>query len=94
MAAAPGLSITLLAFVLIWAADCGSYLWGSRFGRTRLSEVSPGKTVEGALAGVLATVLTGAVGGWLLGWPLGLLLGPGWAAWWRCLPWWVISPNR
>ena len=71
----PGLSITLLAFVLIWAADCGSYLWGSRFGRTRLSEVSPGKTVEGALAGVLATVLTGAVGGWLLGWPLGLLLG-------------------
>ena len=41
-----GLAITLLAFVLIWAADCGGFLWGSRFGRHRLSEVSPGKTVE------------------------------------------------
>jgi phosphatidate cytidylyltransferase len=70
-----GIAITLLAFVLIWAADCGSYLWGSRFGRTRLSEISPGKTVEGALAGLLATVLSGAAGGWLLGWPMGLLLG-------------------
>ena len=70
-----GLAVTFLAFALIWAADCGSFLWGKRFGRTRLSEVSPGKTVEGALAGVVATVLTGACGGWLLGWPLGPLLG-------------------
>jgi len=70
-----GLAITLLAFLLIWAADCGSYLWGSRFGRTRLSEVSPGKTVEGALAGLAATVGTGAAGGWIIGWPLGPMFG-------------------
>jgi phosphatidate cytidylyltransferase len=70
-----GLAITLLAFALIWSADCASFLWGSRFGRTRLSDVSPGKTVEGALAGLVAAVLTGAVGGVLLGWPLGALLG-------------------
>ncbi len=77
----PGLSITLLAFVLIWAADCGSYLWGSRFGRTRLSEVSPGKTVEGALAGLFATVITGAVGAgcWVGRWGFCSVLG--WGAW-------------
>lgn len=72
-----GLAITLFAFVLIWAADCASFLWGSRYGRHRLSEVSPGKTVEGALAGLVASLLTGAIGGWLLGWPWGWALGAG-----------------
>ena len=62
--------------MLIWAADCGSYLWGSRWPHPPLGGVT-GQNGGGALAGVLATVLTGAVGGWLLGWPLGLLLGAG-----------------
>ena len=74
-AAPDGLAITLLAFVLIWAADCGSYLWGSRYGRTMLSEISPKKTVEGALAGLLACVVCGAIGGVLLGWNWGWALG-------------------
>jgi phosphatidate cytidylyltransferase len=47
----PGLSITLLAFECIWAADIGAYFVGRFFGRTRLSEISPKKTVEGAVFG-------------------------------------------
>ncbi|WP_341898416.1 phosphatidate cytidylyltransferase [Synechococcus sp. UW140] len=74
-ASSDGLAITLFAFVLIWAADCGSYLWGSRYGRTMLSEVSPNKTVEGALAGLTACLICGACGGVLLGWQWGWAVG-------------------
>src|SRR4028118_81922 len=46
-----GLIVTLLAFFCIWAADIGAYTFGKFFGRTRLSEISPKKTVEGAEIG-------------------------------------------
>ncbi|MGG6292874.1 phosphatidate cytidylyltransferase [Leptolyngbya sp. AN02str] len=79
----PGLTVTLLAFFCIWAADIGAYVFGKMIGRTRLSAISPKKTVEGAVAGVLGSVIVGAIGSWLLGWPgfpltgmaLGLLIG-------------------
>jgi phosphatidate cytidylyltransferase len=74
-AAPDGLVITLLAFVLIWAADCVSYLWGSRYGRRMLSEVSPNKTIEGALAGLFACLICGGFSGFLLGWHWGLFAG-------------------
>lgn len=54
----------LLAFplALTWLNDTFSYFGGRRFGRRKLiAAVSPGKTVEGAIAGVLGTVLVGAV---------------------------------
>lgn len=54
----------LLAFplVLTWTSDTGAYFGGRRFGRRKLiPTVSPGKTVEGAIAGVAATVLMGAL---------------------------------
>lgn len=79
----PGLSITLLAFGCIWAADIGAYFIGRFFGRTRLSEISPKKTVEGAVFGTLASVSVAAGGAFYLGWGnwlaggiiLGLLIG-------------------
>ncbi len=64
----PGLSITLLAFGCIWAADIGAYFIGRFFGRTRLSEISPKKTVEGALFGTLASVSVAVGGAFYLGW--------------------------
>lgn len=78
-----GLTATLLAFGCIWAADIGSYVFGKLLGRTRLSNISPKKTVEGAVLGVLGSVAVGAFGSWGLGWggfpltgmALGLLIG-------------------
>lgn len=78
-----GLTVTLLAFFCIWAADIGAYTIGKFFGKTRLSDISPKKTVEGAVFGLAASVGVGIAGAWYLdwaGWPLagialGLLIG-------------------
>lgn len=78
-----GLTATLLAFLCIWAADIGAYIFGKSFGRTRLSDISPKKTVEGAIFGVMASIAVAVLGAWYLSWPgwpltgtaLGLLIG-------------------
>ncbi|NJP10058.1 MAG: phosphatidate cytidylyltransferase [Leptolyngbyaceae cyanobacterium RU_5_1] len=78
-----GLTCTLLGFGCIWAADIGAYIFGRSFGRTRLSNISPKKTVEGAAFGVAASVAVAVTGSWYLSWPgwpitgaaLGLLIG-------------------
>jgi phosphatidate cytidylyltransferase len=78
-----GLTATLLAFGCIWAADIGAYIFGKCFGRTRLSDISPKKTVEGAIFGVLGSIVVAILGSWSLQWPgfpwpgliLGLLIG-------------------
>ncbi len=76
---ADGLALTLLACFLIVATDIGAYMIGRRFGRTPLSPISPGKTVEGALGGVAAAMVVGAIGGhwigWIWGWLIGAVLG-------------------
>ncbi|MDY6784210.1 MAG: phosphatidate cytidylyltransferase [Cyanobacteriota bacterium] len=73
------LTITLLAFGCIWAADIGAYTMGKFFGRTRLSEISPKKTVEGAIFGILGSAAVAEWGAWYLDWNFwqlsGLLLG-------------------
>lgn len=79
----PGLTATLLAFSCIWAADIGAYIFGKTFGRTRLSDISPKKTVEGAIFGFLGSIIVAILGSWYLKWPgfpwagliLGLLIG-------------------
>ncbi|AFZ29814.1 phosphatidate cytidylyltransferase [Gloeocapsa sp. PCC 7428] len=74
-----GLIFTLLAFFCIWAADIGAYTIGRLFGRTRLSDISPKKTVEGAIFGVAASVAVAVAGAWYLQWSFwaitGLILG-------------------
>jgi len=71
----PGLLTTLLAFCCIWAADIGAYFFGKSFGKTRLTAVSPKKTVEGALFGIGGSMVVGCSGALGLGWPQALLLG-------------------
>lgn len=53
-----GLVLTLIAVVGPWVSDSGGYFAGRFFGRHPLfPEVSPSKTVEGAVAGLLLTTL-------------------------------------
>ncbi len=78
-----GLTVTLLAFASIWAADIGAYGFGKLFGKTRLTDISPKKTVEGAVFGVIGSISVATAGSWYLGWAgaplsgmaLGLLIG-------------------
>jgi phosphatidate cytidylyltransferase len=78
-----GLTVILLSFVSIWAADIGAYVFGRILGRTKLTAISPKKTVEGAIFGVLGSVIVAGWGAWALGWPfapvtgalLGLIIG-------------------
>ncbi len=78
-----GLKVTLLTFLCIWAADIGAYFIGKFFGKTRLSDISPKKTVEGAVFGVFGSVVVAIAGAWCLDWSswlwtglaLGLLIG-------------------
>jgi phosphatidate cytidylyltransferase len=76
-------TITALAFMCIAASDIGAYLFGKWLGRTRLSEISPNKTVEGAIFGTISSVTIGTIGAWALHWHhwyiggvgLGILIG-------------------
>lgn len=73
------LMITFLAMACIWAADIGAYVVGKNFGKTKLSNISPKKTVEGSLFGIAGSMVVGLGGAWFLDWAYwqvtGLLLG-------------------
>jgi phosphatidate cytidylyltransferase len=74
-----GLTATMLTFLCICAADIGAYVVGKFFGKTRLSDISPKKTVEGAIFGITASTIISLVGAYLIKLPYfsltGLLLG-------------------
>jgi phosphatidate cytidylyltransferase len=61
------LTITLLSFACIWATDIGAYAFGKWLG-TKLSEISPKKTVEGAIFGIFGSIAIGMIGAWGLNW--------------------------
>lgn len=57
-AAPSGATSVLLLLGIIWSADIAAYYFGRAFGRTKLCPVvSPGKSVQGAVAGITAAVL-------------------------------------
>jgi phosphatidate cytidylyltransferase len=76
-----GAALVAFPITLAWIGDSCAYFGGRAWGRRKLiPAVSPGKTVEGAVANVVGTVLVGAVYGWLvfqewLGLPIGALAG-------------------
>ncbi len=70
-----GLTITFIAFACIWGADIGAYAFGRAFGRTPLSDISPKKTVEGAIFGIGASISIGIIGAWSLSWSIWWLTG-------------------
>ena len=75
----PALTLTFLVMACIWAADIGAYTMGKSFGRTKLSAISPKKTVEGAIFGVIGSLIVAEIGAWYFGFPAwqlsGIILG-------------------
>ena len=57
-----GPGLVLIMLVIIWMADIGAYFAGRAFGKHKLaSNVSPGKTWEGAVGGMVASVAAAVV---------------------------------
>jgi phosphatidate cytidylyltransferase len=53
-----GISNILFAFFIIWATDSGAYFIGKFFGKRKLSpDISPNKTIEGAIGGILSAAV-------------------------------------
>jgi phosphatidate cytidylyltransferase len=71
------LTLTFLVMACIWAADIGAYFMGKSFGKTRLSNISPKKTVEGAVAGFLGSLIVAELGAWYFHWQSWLITGLG-----------------
>ena len=55
--------ILLLApFIMIWASDIGAYFIGKKFGKRKLAKnISPGKTIEGALGGFVCNIISASI---------------------------------
>ena len=81
----PGIALITMAFAIAYSCDAAAYFGGRAFGRHRLCpQISPKKTVEGALFGVMGGVLGGLLLRWVFvhlfgvpmpGVPAALLLG-------------------
>eukprot|EP00798_Chlamydomonas_sp_ICE-L_P032548 gene32548-17265_t len=64
-----GLFATFIFTLCVVAADVGAYFVGKNLGRTKLTDISPKKTVEGAIGGLASSVVV-ALGMWkLTHWP-------------------------
>ncbi|KAG2494580.1 hypothetical protein HYH03_007346 [Edaphochlamys debaryana] len=64
-----GLIAVLTTCFVIVAADTGAYFVGKSVGRTKLTEISPKKTVEGAVGGMAAAVALALGSHWAFAWP-------------------------
>jgi phosphatidate cytidylyltransferase len=57
-----GMKLTFFLFIVIWVLDTAAYAFGNMFGKHKLAKnISPKKTVEGAVAGVIFGILTAVI---------------------------------
>jgi phosphatidate cytidylyltransferase len=60
---AVSMALFLSVLVLVWAADIGAYFAGKAFGKHKLAKnLSPGKSIEGAVGGYLLVMVIGVLG--------------------------------
>ncbi|NNE43207.1 MAG: phosphatidate cytidylyltransferase, partial [Gemmatimonadetes bacterium] len=60
-----GRSFVLYPILMAWGCDTSAYFFGKAFGKDKLiPRVSPGKSVQGAVAGFTAAVVMAFVGRW------------------------------
>ncbi|MCS5708360.1 phosphatidate cytidylyltransferase [Candidatus Berkiella cookevillensis] len=48
-------------FLLIWSADTFAYFVGRAWGKTKLSPISPGKSLQGAVGGIAGSLVVGGL---------------------------------
>jgi phosphatidate cytidylyltransferase len=57
-----GMKIMFFLFLVVWVLDTAAYAFGSLFGERKLAQnISPKKTIEGAVAGIAFGVLTAII---------------------------------
>ena len=69
-----GTEVLLLVFAVVWLNDTGAYFTGLWVDGKLAPNISPGKTVEGAVGGILAGTVGGILFGALIGLPFFWLL--------------------
>ncbi|GCF92751.1 phosphatidate cytidylyltransferase [Enterococcus florum] len=58
VARSEGIAMVIFAFFIVWATDIGAYMVGRKVGKHKLwPDISPNKTVEGALGGIASAVI-------------------------------------
>lgn len=73
--AANGLTKILYVFLVVWATDTGAYFVGRALGKRKLwPEISPKKTIEGAIGGIVLATLTGVIYHLITPFPYSLLI--------------------
>ncbi|MBU9714519.1 phosphatidate cytidylyltransferase [Evansella tamaricis] len=57
-----GLALLIFILILVWSTDSGAYFAGRSFGKHKLwPEISPKKTIEGAIGGIVLAVIIGVI---------------------------------
>ncbi|OQO70086.1 CDP-diglyceride synthetase [Enterococcus villorum] len=53
-----GIAVLIFGLFIVWATDIGAYMVGRKYGKHKLSpDVSPNKTIEGALGGIASALV-------------------------------------